>query len=84
MVLINPELGVKLVFLLGITNIVLLLLVFFSCRCLAGINFINRMFRHKWYRRYYYKHCWFWWFFFASVIAHTILAFLIFGNPFLG
>lgn len=75
------DIAVKLVFILGITNIVSLLLVFFSCRCLLGVNFFNKMMQRGWYRKFYNKHCYFWWIFFSSVIGHTVLAFLIFGNP---
>lgn len=72
----------RLVFLLGAINIVALLLVFFSCRCLAGNRFVNRMMENGWYRKFYSRHCYYWWLLFVSVVLHVILAFRVFGNPF--
>ena len=82
MSIIDPILGAKIVFVLGITNIIALFLVFFSCRCLIGLNFVKKMWKYKWYQKFYNSHCYFWWFFFLSVLTHATLAILIFGNPF--
>lgn len=82
MVLVDPGLGVKIMFLLGLTNLISMFLVFFSCRCMVGINFVNKMFKYKCYQKYYSKHCYYWWIFFTSVILHVILGFLVFGIPF--
>ena len=79
MALIEPLLGARLVFVLGITNIILLLLVFFSCRCVGG-RFLRP--GGKWYASFYKAHCVYWVLFFASVILHAVLAVLVFGNPF--
>ena len=78
---IDPELGLKLLFGLGITNILFLLMVFFSCRCIAGINFINKMWKYEWYKKYYNYHCYYWWGFMLSVLLHATLAFILFGIP---
>jgi len=75
-------LGPKIVFLLGMANILGILLIFFSCRCLIGNAFVQRMYQKDWYRKFYNAHCYYWWFFFISVVLHTVFAFLIFGNPF--
>ena len=75
--------GPKIVFILGITNILSILLVFLSCRCLIGIKFVNKMWqKYNWYKKFYSKHCYFWWIFIISVLLHAIFAFIIFGNPF--
>ncbi len=79
MVLIEPLLGARLVFVLGIANIILLLLVFFSCRCVGG-RFLRP--GGKWYASFYKAHCVYWVLFFASVILHAVIAVLVFGNPF--
>ena len=78
---INNILSVKLIFILGIINIVSILLVFFSCRCMIGAKFTNKMWKYEWYKKFYNMHCYFWRIFIVSVLLHTILAFLIFGNP---
>ncbi len=74
--------GPKIAFLLGITNVVFMLAVFFSCRCMVGMGFVNKMLKNGWYRKYYDYHCYYWMAFFLSVILHVIVVFYIFGNPF--
>ncbi len=76
------QLGVKILFLAGITNILFLLLTFFSCRCLMGPKITRWLAQQKWFRKFYGWHCFMWWGFFISVIIHTILAFYLFGSPF--
>ncbi len=83
MVILDPATGAKLVFVFGIINILGLVLVFLSCRCLVGLDFVKKMWKYSWYQKFYNKHCYYWWFFAISVLIHVILAFLIFGNPFL-
>ncbi len=75
MALIDPVLGLRLIFILGITNIIGLLLVLLSCRCIGSA----RLFRHGWYKKFYNLHCYFWLLFIGSVLLHTTLAFLVFG-----
>ena len=74
------ELVTRLVFVLGITNLIGLLLVLLSCRCMMA-TFVNKLWKYDWYKRFYAHHCYYWWFFILSVLAHAILAFYIFGNP---
>ena len=79
---LQSDLGPKLVYLLGISNLLGLLLVFFSCRCLMGPGLGKLMTRIPNYMKFYSLHCYFWWFFFISVALHAVLAILIYGNPF--
>jgi len=81
MPLIDPALGAKLVFLLGITNIISLLLVALSCRCVGGARLSKALWKFSWYKRFYNLHCWYWRFFIASVLLHAVLAVYVFGNP---
>jgi hypothetical protein len=62
----------------GITNIVFLLLVLFSCRCVAPFKITGKLLKHKGFRRFYDLHCYYWWGFIISVLVHTITAFIIF------
>jgi hypothetical protein len=82
MALIDPELGIKLVYVLGITNIIGLLLVLFSCRCMGFPRLTRKLFNYSWYHKFYQKHCYYWWFFVISVLLHTIFAAIVFGWPF--
>ena len=82
MAVIDPVLGIKLVYILGITNLVSILLVFFSCRCLSGVKFVIGMMKYDWYKKFYSMHCIYWWIFAISVVLHVILSFLMLGSPF--
>ena len=79
---ISPDLGWKLGFVLGITNLVGLALVFFSCRCLMGNRLTAFFWSKTWYRTFYRFHCYFWWFLFLSVTLHAVLGLFVFGYPF--
>ena len=74
-----PELGPQLVFILGITNIIGLLLVLLSCRCTLRIKSFQRSRFYMWLYKY---HCYYWYFFLISVFLHAVLAILVFGRPF--
>ncbi len=83
MAAIDPLIGARLVYLLGIINIVGLLLVFFSCRCLMGSRLAKWLRQFGWYKKFYSMHCFYWWLFFVSVALHAVLAIIAYGNPFL-
>lgn len=82
MVLFGAATDARLGFIFGLINIVSLLLVFFSCRCLVGTGFIKRMLQRGWYRKFYNLHCYYWWLFIISVALHTIIALSTYGVPF--
>lgn len=79
--MLNPVLATRLVFILGITNLVGLALVFFTCRCLMGPKLAQTMLKIPGYQKFYRTHCRWWWLFFASVAGHSILAIWIYGIP---
>ncbi len=81
MALIDPALGVKLVFYLGITNLIGLGLVFFTCRCMMGPKLTNWLWQYEKYRKFYNLHCYFWMLFFASVFVHALVAISTYGVP---
>ncbi len=80
--MIDPVLGAKLTFVLGIVNVVGLILVFFSCRCLMGQRLFGFLSKAAWYQKFYRSHCRGWYVFFAAVLLHALLAFITYGNPF--
>lgn len=82
MPIIDTVFGAKAAYVLGITNLVGLLLIFFSCRCLMGSRLAKRLWQFGWYRKFYSMHCYFWWLFFVSVAMHVVFAFAAYGNPF--
>ena len=81
MTIIPAAIGVKLMFLMGFSNLVFLALVLTTCRCMSK-TFVNALFKYEWYQKYYGKHCYYWWGFVISVAIHATLGFLVFGWPF--
>lgn len=71
----------KTVFVLGALNIIFIILVILTCRCMMP-KAIRGLFKYKWYGKIYRFHGYFWWFFIISVILHSVLALMIYGNPF--
>jgi len=79
---LDPLIAAKAAYLLGYANIISLLLVLFSCRCIMGIK-PQTLSKSKLYMKFYSCHCYYWWFFIVSVALHAVLAITAFGNPFL-
>jgi hypothetical protein len=58
----------------SITNIVLGILVFFTCRCMPGFQFSRGLMHNKTYLKFYKYHCYLWLFFLVSVMIHAVFA----------
>ncbi|MGD1119289.1 MAG: hypothetical protein ABR886_07360 [Dehalococcoidales bacterium] len=74
--------AIRVLFILGIVNLVTGLLIFFSCRCLPGSRWGKGLMKHRWYQRFFKIHCYIWWVFWCSVVVHAILAIVYLGWPF--
>ncbi|MEJ2738352.1 MAG: hypothetical protein P8105_00665 [Dehalococcoidia bacterium] len=72
----------KLIFALGIVNVVTGTLLFLSCRCIPGLKISGDIMKVAAYKRFYKYHCYLWWILWPSVIIHAVIAFLYFGFPF--
>jgi len=62
----------RVLFALGIVNLVTGLMVLFTCRCLPTSRLGS----------FYKYHCYYWWVFWVSVIIHAIFGLGLIGNPF--
>jgi hypothetical protein len=83
MVSIDPALGIKVIYTLGLTNVIGLLLVLSTCRCIPMIGELTAgLMKSKTYLRFYGYHCYYWLFFISSVLLHAVFAILVFGFPF--
>lgn len=83
MEIISPIVAIRIIFLLGITNLVLFLLIFFSCRCLPMSTRIGkRLMNYVWYQHFYKFHCYLWYIFGISIVIHAILGIIVMGVPF--
>ena len=74
--------AVRVIYVLGILNLVSGLLVFFSCRCLPGSKLAHGWMQKRGYQRFYRYHCYYWWIFWISVIVHAVFGLALLGNPF--
>jgi hypothetical protein len=72
-------LAIRLLFILGIVNVVTGLLIFFSCRCLPGSRIGGKLMKYQPYQRFYKYHCYIWKVFWPSVIIHALLAIIFIG-----
>jgi len=72
----------RIVFILGVTNIISILLVRFTCRCIGSNKLTLGLFKYKWYQKIYSYHCLYWWIFIVSVIIHATFAIMLIGVPF--
>lgn len=78
----QSELAARLIFILGIVNLVTGVLVFASCRCVPAMRITGQIMKHAVYARFYKYHCYIWWVFWVSVVTHAVIAIGFFGSPF--
>ena len=74
--------GLQVIFIAGVTNLIFLVLVLLTCRCIGMWRLTGRLMKNSSFLKIYNYHCWFWYAFIASVLVHTIVAFTQFGWPF--
>jgi len=79
--MISTLTAMRVLFSLGIVNLVTGLLVFFSCRCLPGSKWGKNLMKYQWYQRFFKLHCYIWWIFWISVVVHAIFAIIYVGWP---
>ena len=72
----------RLIFILGIVNLIGAVLIFFSCRCIANGNLLKKLMKYRGYQRFFGYHCYIWRIFWPSVVVHALLAIAFFGIPF--
>ncbi len=72
----------RLIFILGIINLVFGLSIFFSCRCVPGWKLTGGMMKYAVYKHFFKLHCYLWWIFWPSVLVHAGVAIVFIGVPF--
>jgi hypothetical protein len=72
----------KIVFILGIINLLTGLTLYFSCRCIPMGKRGKQLMQKEWFKKYYKYHCVIWKIFWPSVIIHIVLAIMVFRIPF--
>jgi len=81
MEILHSIIVVRLIFILGIVNLLAAMLIFFSCRCIPGSRLLSKLTKYTAYKRLFKYHCYIWWILWPSVIVHATLAILFFGIP---
>lgn len=71
----------RIIFIFSITNVVLVILVFLSCRCMPGFKFGHSLLQNKSYLKFYKFHVYLWLILFISVLIHAIFAINMLGFP---
>lgn len=74
--------GFRVVFVLGIVNLVSGILVLFTCRCIPPSRFTPPLMQYRWYQRLFRYHCYIWLVFWVSVVVHAVFALVFVGWPF--
>ncbi len=78
--------AIRVLFILGMLNGVLMLLVYFTCRCTPGARLVTRitggLMKYPFYRRIYGYHCYLWPALWLSVAVHAVFAVGTIGFPF--
>lgn len=80
--MLNPMLAARLVFILGITNLLIVLSIFVSCRCILGSAAGARLMKMGWYAGLCRHHCHLWYLLGVSITLHIIVAASLLGFPF--
>jgi hypothetical protein len=71
----------RIIFILGVVNIVTAILIAGSCRCVPGSKLLGKFTKFPAYQRFYGYHCHIWKIFWPSIIIHAFLALMFFGWP---
>jgi hypothetical protein len=79
--MVDTILGIRLVYFFGVTNLIIMALIFSTCRCMIGSKFVNDHLKKGWYKWLYEHHCLYWWIMLLSIVSHMVLAYVSFGLP---
>jgi len=78
----DPLLATRVIFALGLVNLLTLLALFFSCRCMGALGLYSKISRFRAYGTLYRFHCYYWIILGLSVAAHLGIAISVLGIPF--
>jgi len=80
--MIPTAIMLKIVFVTAMINLISVLLVLTTCRCMNMWKLTSSLNKHAWYKRYFRWHCYIWYVFVPSLIIHAIFAIRVMGFPF--
>ena len=82
MSIFHSVVGIRVIFVTGLTNLFFGLLLLFSCRWVPLNRLTKRLQKLPFYQRYYRFHNYLWWLFWISVVIHVPFAIGYVGFPF--
>jgi choline-glycine betaine transporter len=74
--------GIRIIFITGLTNLFFGLLVLFSCRWVPIARITRPFSKSRGYQRFFRLHNYFWWLFWISIAVHVPFAISYVGFPF--
>jgi len=82
MLIFTPIISARIIFIAALINIITILLIYLSCRCLPTSRIGKNWMKNATYKNFYKYHCYLWWIFVISVIIHIVFAIARLGVPF--
>jgi len=70
----HSQIARDIILIFAISNIILGVLVFFTCRCMPGFRLTRGLMQNKDYLKFYKYHCLLWLLFLVSVMIHAVFA----------
>lgn len=74
--------GAQIIFILGVINLIMAILIIFTCRCIPMWKLTKSIVKFKSYQVLIKYHCYFWYIFWPSVVLHIIFTLSRLGIPF--
>jgi hypothetical protein len=78
----SPLVEARIIFITAIINIVAILMVLLSCRCINSWKITAWLAKYHWFKRYFKWHCYVWYVLLPSIIVHAVFAIQMLGVPF--
>jgi hypothetical protein len=81
--ILQSSLALKIIFISAVLNVVLLIMLSLSCRCVPMLGRLgNKLMSYRPFQNFYKIHCYLWTIFWISVIVHMVFAIALIGIPF--
>jgi hypothetical protein len=80
--MISTGIMLKIIFVTAMINLISVLLVLTSCRCMNMWKLTSGLNKHAWFKRYFRWHCYIWYVLIPSIIIHAVFALKVMGIPF--
>jgi hypothetical protein len=81
--MLQASIALKIIFVSAIVNLILLILLSLSCRCVPMIGHLgSKLMTYRHFQGFYKLHCYFWIVLWVSIVIHAVFAVILIGFPF--